>query len=136
MGRMATHGLSKHKAKGYRISLGKKPDGGYRTFWLGKHRPTAEYHAEQVRGQFSHMEDAGRDVWTDKDLGVVSWTVDQYRALTARNRLPPHRPKWETSEARQPTVRNRSLRIPRRSPSQTLHKRMSAMTTSGACGGS
>jgi hypothetical protein len=53
--------------KGYRLSIGKKPDGGYKTFWLGKDRALAEYAADQTRAQFFHMQREGRDVWTPAD---------------------------------------------------------------------
>ncbi len=83
MARTATQGLSKHATKGFRISIGKKTDGGYRTFWLGQDRVVAEYYADTLRGQFSHMKAQGREVWGDQDEVQVKWYVEQYRKLMA-----------------------------------------------------
>jgi hypothetical protein len=43
MGRTAKHGLSRHETKGYRLSLGKKADGSYKSRWLGQDRAVADY---------------------------------------------------------------------------------------------
>lgn len=88
MGRIAKQGLSKHPSKGYRISIGKKPDGSYRSFWLGQNRALAEYHADVLRGQFSQMKTEGREIWTEKDEAVVRRYVDKYKLdmLTLRQR--------------------------------------------------
>ena len=45
MARTAKAGLSYHQTKGYRISVGKKPDGGYRT-WRSER--AAVVHVEEV----------------------------------------------------------------------------------------
>jgi hypothetical protein len=81
MARPAKEGLSKHATKGFRISIGKKPDGTYKTFWLGRERLLAEYHANTLRGQFQNMQVHGRDVWTENDETDVRWYVDQFRAM-------------------------------------------------------
>src|SRR5437867_1466187 len=83
MARTAKQGLSKHATKGFRISIGKKPDGTYKTFWLGRERLLAEYHANTLRGQFQNMQMQGREFWTDDDEANVKWYVDQFRAMQA-----------------------------------------------------
>jgi hypothetical protein len=55
MGRVAKQGLSHHEAKGFRISIGRKADGGYRTFWLGHDRAAAEHSAFMYRERFALM---------------------------------------------------------------------------------
>ena len=80
MARRAKHGLS-HHAKGFRLSIGKKADGNYKTFWLGRERLLAEYHANTLRGQFQNMQMHGREVWTEDDEADVKWYVDQFRAM-------------------------------------------------------
>lgn len=86
MARRAEGGLSKHPTKGYRISLGKKPDGGYKTVWLGHSRVIAEYHAEALRGRFEGMQQEGRDVWTEADLDVVNWHVSEFKRIVSATR--------------------------------------------------
>jgi hypothetical protein len=71
MARSAAHGISKHKTKGYRLCLGKKPGGGYRTFWLGHHRALAEYAAYMFRERYGFMRDRGRQTWTKQDEDAV-----------------------------------------------------------------
>jgi hypothetical protein len=79
MGRVAKTGLSKHDTKGYRLSVGKKPDGGYRTFWLGHDRAVAEYHANMLRERFIFMRAQGREVWTPEDEDAVREFVDFFK---------------------------------------------------------
>jgi hypothetical protein len=79
MARTAKDGLSRHPEKGFRITIGKKADGKPRLFWLGQHRATAEYHADALKGQFSHMKAADRDVWTPEDEERVRWYVGQFK---------------------------------------------------------
>lgn len=88
MGRTAQQGLSKHATKGYRISIGKKPDGDYRTFWLGHNRAIADYYADTLRGQFESMRLQGRDVWTDADLAEVQKYLNSFKgAMLAARQL-------------------------------------------------
>ncbi|HEX2973570.1 MAG TPA: hypothetical protein VHP11_14645, partial [Tepidisphaeraceae bacterium] len=79
MGRIAKQGLSKHPTKGFRLSIGKKPDGGYRSFWLGQNRALAEYHADVLKGQFSQMKTEGREIWTEADEAVVRRYISKYK---------------------------------------------------------
>jgi hypothetical protein len=81
MARTAKQGLSHHATKGFRLSIGKKPDGNYKSFWLGRERLLAEYHAHTLRGQFQNMQLQEREVWTEEDEAKVRWYVDQYQAM-------------------------------------------------------
>lgn len=81
MARTAKQGLSHHATKGFRLSIGKKPDGNYKTFWLGRERLLAEYHANTLRGQFQNMQLQDREVWTEDDEASVKWYVDHFRAM-------------------------------------------------------
>jgi integrase len=81
MGRTAKQGLSFHKRKGYRISIGKKPGGGYRTFWLGHDRIVAEYAAEMYRRNWLGIEIRGDSHWTPEDERKVREGIERWREL-------------------------------------------------------
>jgi hypothetical protein len=91
--RTAKDGLSKHATKGFRISIGRKPDGGYRTFWLGQNRIVAEESARLYREHFAMMQlKDGRDVWTANDEEWVRGFVDQFKLglMKLQQRQPIH----------------------------------------------
>lgn len=72
-------GLSKHETKGYRISIGKKPDGNARTFWLGQDRMVAEYGAEMYRRRWSDLTVKGGAAWTTEAEQDVKQNIDGFR---------------------------------------------------------
>jgi len=79
MARTAIGGLSQHATKGFRIKIGTQANGKPKTFWLGHHRSIADYWADTLRGQFSHMKGDGRDTWTAQDIEAVTWYVQQFK---------------------------------------------------------
>jgi integrase len=80
MARSAKGGLSRHE-KGYRIQLGKTPEGKYRVFWLGHNRFSADYAAMTLRSKFAAMQAQGRDVWTAADVAEVRPYLDAAKAM-------------------------------------------------------
>jgi hypothetical protein len=91
MARTAKGGLSKHPKHGFRLTIGKKPDGKPRLFWLGHNRFIAEYHAEALQRRLKFvMKAQGRDVWTPGDEQIISDEVALMKAgVAALNRQQP-----------------------------------------------
>lgn len=96
MARTAKQGLSKHEKKGYRISVGRKPDGGYRTFWLGHDRIVAEYGAEMYRRNWAGIEIRDGTFWTPEDEALVRQGIESFRQAI-RGQLPA---RWQLDLAR------------------------------------
>ena len=75
MARTAKGGLSKHPVKGFRITIGKKPDGKPKLFWLGQDRRAAERRAGVLKDQFTRMRSQSRTTWTAEDIALVDRVV-------------------------------------------------------------
>ena len=69
--------------QGLPLQLGKTSEGKYRTFWLGQNRAVADYHAHNLKGQFTHMRMANRDVWTEEDLAGIAQAVATFKEMIA-----------------------------------------------------
>jgi hypothetical protein len=87
MARSAPGGLSQHPTKGFRLKIGKRPDGKPRLFWLGHDRPTANAFAHILRHRFMAMKRAGRDIWLDDDVQDCREFVATYREAMEAMRM-------------------------------------------------
>lgn len=77
----AKQGLSKHETKGYRISIGKKPDGGARTFWLGHDREVANHAATMYRRNWEGIVARGGTCWTPEVENHVKQLIEGYKEM-------------------------------------------------------
>lgn len=129
MARISKQGLSRHQTKGFRIGIGKKPDGNPRTFWLGHDRVAAEYAAQEYKNRWDLIVYRGGTCWTPEDEAKVKGDIDVFVRVVLKGfpaRLEDDRQRVEREIAAERERRLEAVEEPRQRFVQTFGEPVAA----------